>query len=104
VIIGSDIYELTSNDIELAFSKLNNNELVIGPALDGGYYLLGMNRLHKRLFRNKDWGTNTVLEDTLKDIEAYSVEMLSVKNDIDVYDDIKDNEVFSPFLKSNSHD
>ena len=42
------------------FEKLEKNDAVIGPALDGGYYLLGLKKMHPTIFMNKNWGTATV--------------------------------------------
>ena len=50
VIIGSDCLDLTPNHLDRAFAALNTADVVIGPATDGGYYLLGMSRLHPALF------------------------------------------------------
>ncbi|WP_420400978.1 TIGR04282 family arsenosugar biosynthesis glycosyltransferase [Flagellimonas sp.] len=99
IIIGSDMYDLSQADLESAFSQLNQHDYVVGPAEDGGYYLLGMTVLKKELFQDKQWGTETVLEDTLKHLEQEKVSMLSVKNDVDHYEDIKDIKAFQPFLK-----
>ncbi|MEX0360564.1 MAG: TIGR04282 family arsenosugar biosynthesis glycosyltransferase, partial [Allomuricauda sp.] len=55
VIIGSDMYDLSQADLELAFSQLNQHDYVVGPAEDGGYYLLGMTALNKELFQDKQW-------------------------------------------------
>ena len=99
IIIGSDMYHLSQADMEEAFLRLNDHDYVIGPAEDGGYYLLGMKSLHEEVFHNKAWGTNTVLSDTLRDLEAGSIFMLPEKNDVDYYEDIKDIEAFQPFLK-----
>ena len=101
VIVGSDIYELGSQDIEDSFIALKKSPFVIGPAKDGGYYLLGMTQLNNKLFKNKDWGTDTVFNDTINDLTGKNVTLLSEKNDIDIYDDIKDNAVFNQFLISN---
>ena len=98
VIVGSDIFELTTNDIQEAFSHLDTTNFVVGPALDGGYYLLGMNALKKKLFKNKKWGTKTVLKDTLKNLEQEQVVLLATKNDIDTYDDLKKSSGFNQFL------
>ena len=101
MIIGSDLYDLTSEDIENAFDELNNNDLVIGPAEDGGYYLLGMNSLHSTIFKNKNWGTETVRKDTLSDLKDKKVKLLAFKNDIDVYEDILNiPEIMSTFINS----
>ena len=64
-IIGSDCYELTTAIIEDAFEMLQQNDLVIGPANDGGYYLLGMKKLCMELFSNIQWSTEKVLAQTL---------------------------------------
>ncbi|WP_090293616.1 TIGR04282 family arsenosugar biosynthesis glycosyltransferase [Flagellimonas zhangzhouensis] len=99
IIIGSDMYHLNPSDLEEAFAQLENHDFVVGPAQDGGYYLLGMKSLKEELFQQKAWGTDTVLKDTLKDISNFKVSLLEEKNDIDYYEDIKDIKVFEPFLK-----
>ena len=98
IIIGSDMYDITTQDLEDAFSTLEDNNFVIGPAQDGGYYLLGMKHLKPPLFKNKKWGTNTVLSDTLKDLELENLAILAEKNDVDYYEDIKDIAVFKKFF------
>ncbi len=98
IIVGSDIYELSQNEIEEAFLHLQKNKFVIGPATDGGYYLLGMKQLTKELFQNKKWGTNTVLQDTLSHLQNSKYLLLPQKNDVDYYEDIKDIAVFNKFL------
>ncbi|WP_272150803.1 TIGR04282 family arsenosugar biosynthesis glycosyltransferase [Tenacibaculum aiptasiae] len=98
LIIGSDLYDLKPNHINKAFEKLNSNDVVIGPAEDGGYYLLGMKELHSEVFKNKAWGTSTVRQDTLNDLQNVSVHLLETLNDVDVFDDIKDNPAFEQFL------
>ncbi len=88
IIIGSDLYDLSSENIENAFLKLEENDIVLGPAKDGGYYLLGMKTLHPYVFKNKNWGTESVKKDTLNDLLDKKVKLLEIKNDIDVYEDI----------------
>ena len=99
IIIGSDIYDLNSETIEAGFNSLENSDFVIGPAADGGYYLLGMKTLNKEIFLNKNWGTETVLEDTLNNLNHKKVKLLQIKNDIDVYEDLKEFDVFQSFVK-----
>tara|TARA_B110000971_G_scaffold33880_1_gene31644 strand:+ start:79 stop:681 length:603 start_codon:yes stop_codon:yes gene_type:complete len=99
LIIGSDLYDLTSETIENAFIALENNEVVIGPAEDGGYYLLGMNSLEEKVFKNKDWGTATVKKDTLEDLKDKKVFLLAPLNDVDVFEDIEHHPAFQKFLK-----
>jgi len=89
-IIGSDNYDLQKKHIELAFEQLSSHDTVIGPAEDGGYYLLGMNSFLKRPFENKKWGTDTVLKETVQELEKrHSISFLEMLNDIDVISDIK---------------
>ncbi|WP_378186413.1 TIGR04282 family arsenosugar biosynthesis glycosyltransferase [Aquimarina sp. W85] len=99
IIMGSDLYDITQNDIETAFEALNTHDFVVGPAVDGGYYLLGMKILTSTVFKNKEWGTNTVLKDTLEDLKGKNVKILDERNDIDYFEDIKDIDVFQQFLK-----
>ncbi len=101
LIIGSDLYDLSSKNIEKAFEELDNNDVVIGPAKDGGYYLLGMKKLHASVFKNKNWGTETVRKATLQDLIYQKVKLLDQKNDIDVYEDIIDiPEIMEAFINS----
>jgi rSAM/selenodomain-associated transferase 1 len=69
-IIGTDCYELTPDIIRQAFARLERFDAVIGPAFDGGYYLLGMTAFHPALFSDKQWSTSSVLGATLADFEA----------------------------------
>ena len=89
VIVGSDLFDLKSAHIENAFKALENHNLVIGPSLDGGYYLLGMKVLHSAVFKNKQWGTDSVLETTLKNLEQENVKLLEALNDIDTFEDLQ---------------
>lgn len=68
-IIGTDCLELTSDILKEAFEALKKNDSVIGPAFDGGYYLLGMNRFIPEVFSNKRWSTDTVCTDTIEDLK-----------------------------------
>jgi len=104
IVIGSDMYHLKQSDLEAAFSKFKDHNYVVGPAEDGGYYLLGMKSLKTELFQNKNWGTGAVLEDTLSDIKNEKVALMDEKNDVDYYEDIKDIKAFAPFLKHINND
>jgi rSAM/selenodomain-associated transferase 1 len=97
VIIGSDLIALESSDIIAAIENLSDNDIVIGPAEDGGYYLLGMKKIPNNLFSNKEWGTDTVLKDTLLDIANLKYHLLQEKNDIDTYEDIKNVPFFNKY-------
>ncbi|MEH6406970.1 MAG: TIGR04282 family arsenosugar biosynthesis glycosyltransferase [Leeuwenhoekiella sp.] len=98
IIIGSDMFDLSQQDIELAFKELGDHNFVIGPAEDGGYYLFGMKSLNSSVFLNKKWGTDTVLAETLEDLKTENIKQLEVRNDVDYYEDIKDIEAFKKFL------
>ncbi|GBF21401.1 MULTISPECIES: TIGR04282 family arsenosugar biosynthesis glycosyltransferase [Arenibacter] len=100
IIIGSDMYDLNENDLLEAFQLLDQHDYVIGPAIDGGYYLLGMKVLSPNLFKDKTWGTDTVLKATLEDLKNKNYSLLAPKNDIDYFEDIKDIEIFRTFLKN----
>ena len=89
IIIGSDLYDLSEEDLKKAFLALKNSEAVIGPATDGGYYLLGMKSLTSQVFKNKTWGGNLVLEATLKDLKGYKITQLEARNDIDRLEDMR---------------
>ncbi len=98
VLIGSDLFDLSTEDLEASFRELQGHEVVLGPASDGGYYLIGLKRPIPGLFRGKRWGTDSVLKDTLADLEDRSTFLLPVRNDVDRYEDIEGNPVFEPFL------
>lgn len=98
VIVGSDIFDLDKNDIDAAFEALQSNQYVIGPASDGGYYLFGMKELNPEVFQNKNWGTNTVLKDTLENLKDKNYVLLEERNDVDYYEDIKNVDAFQQFL------
>ena len=85
VIIGSDCYELRPHHINDAFHALRSHDIVIGPARDGGYYLLGMKRRHTALFDNIPWSSAAVYEQTMqKCIDlGLSVKTLPVLSDVD---------------------
>jgi rSAM/selenodomain-associated transferase 1 len=89
-LIGSDCYDITSNDIAAAFKALNNCDIVIGPAADGGYYLIGMREPHPEIFMNISWGTSAVLEETINRCAEMDlkVSFISERNDVDTIADI----------------
>jgi uncharacterized protein len=73
VIMGSDCFELSNEIIEKAFNTLEQNDVVIGPASDGGYYLLGMKKLFSFLFENKNWSTEHVFQQTVSDLQKENI-------------------------------
>jgi len=90
VVIGTDCPGLSAELLRQAFDQLLSHDLVVGPADDGGYYLLGMNKLEAELFSNKDWSTATVLPDTLADAARLGlrVAQLPTLHDVDSAQDL----------------
>ncbi|MFO8028913.1 MAG: TIGR04283 family arsenosugar biosynthesis glycosyltransferase [Cyclonatronaceae bacterium] len=98
VIIGSDCPELDTSYLEQAFSALESHDAVAGPAIDGGYYLLGMRTLHPGVFDNKPWSTDSVFERTLQDFKQAGLRtyLLPELRDLDTIGDYRQME---PLLK-----
>jgi uncharacterized protein len=99
VIIGSDCAEITAAHVEQAFAALNTNDVVIGPATDGGYYLLGMKKLNQRLFENIPWSTDAVMSSTLQKVNELGlnyllIETLSDIDDLEAYQKMKMQDTF----------
>lgn len=103
-IIGSDSYELQTEILNEAFEKLHQNDVVIGPSTDGGYYLLGMNKLFPDFFVNKDWGTSTVVHDTFATIDKLGLTFseLATLSDIDTIDDLLETDILTK-LEEETH-
>ena len=85
LIIGSDCLQLNSAIINAGFNLLDEHDTVIGPATDGGYYLLGMKENYGFLFDNKTWSTKSVLDESMKDMQQHhlSTGLLPLLTDVD---------------------
>lgn len=91
VIIGSDCPQLQPELIYRAFQLLSQNyDLVLGPALDGGYYLIGLSRLIPEVFTGVDWGTERVLQQTVNIAKTFNLEIayLPTLADVDRPEDL----------------
>jgi uncharacterized protein len=101
VLIGSDIPGLNAEILKEAFFALLFHDLVLGPANDGGYYLIGMTRLLPPLFENIPWGTPVVLEKTLKVSRnlGLTIGLLEPLADIDRPDDLPLWEIFKTSMR-----
>ena len=90
VIIGSDCYELTPEIIEQAFELLNTSDAVLGPAKDGGYYLLGLRKMIPQLFSDVAWSTDKVFSETVKTLENLNLSYSTtpILSDIDTIKDL----------------
>lgn len=89
-IIGSDCFEISDEIIENSLKHLTKNDAVVGPANDGGYYLLGLKKMAIELFYEIAWSTNEVFEVTCKRINQlnWKYEKLPILNDIDTIEDL----------------
>jgi rSAM/selenodomain-associated transferase 1 len=94
ILIGSDIPSLPLEFIEEAFLSLEKKDVVIGPSLDGGYYLIGFRdkKFYPRAFKGIPWSTERVFEETIKILEHenLTVHTLKTLRDIDTIQDLRD--------------
>ena len=90
VVIGADCPDLDPTTIREAFAALETGDLVLGPARDGGYYLIGLRRPAPTLFEGMAWGTRRVLEETLARAERarLQISLLSGLADFDTPQDL----------------
>ena len=91
IIIGTDCPDLNSELLLNAFNALESHDIVIGPAADGGYYLLGMSKLYPELFEGVEWSTSEVYGQTVDIISklGLSFSLMPVLRDLDNEDDLK---------------
>ena len=91
VIIGTDCPGINETILENAFAKLEEYDIVIGPAIDGGYYLLGMTKESPCLFQNIPWSTQVVFEQTIDICKKHSLSyfVLPELSDIDEEKDLQ---------------
>ncbi|HWP93416.1 MAG TPA: TIGR04282 family arsenosugar biosynthesis glycosyltransferase [Thermodesulfobacteriota bacterium] len=101
VIIGTDCLEITEEIISRAFQSLDEMDLVLGPAEDGGYYLLGMKESIPEIFDDITWSTSQVLGQTINKIKTMGLKfsLLKTLRDIDTISDFN-NDLLSKFSKS----
>lgn len=99
VLIGSDLPDINHNHIEVGLNKLNQTEVVFGPAEDGGYYLIGLSKMQEFIFKNKPWSQDRLLKETLNELKENSITFstLETLNDIDTFEDL----AASSFYKNN---
>lgn len=83
--LGGDCPYITQDVIEEALSELKSHDIVLGPAKDGGYYLIGMKKYHPNCFTNITWSSEKVLSETIKNIEQSNLtfSLLKELEDID---------------------
>ncbi len=92
LLIGTDFPDLPESIVNEAFKSLDNNDAVIGPAVDGGYYLIGFNSstFLPQIFDDMPWGTEDVFEITVKTFQnnKSKIHVLPKWRDIDTYEDL----------------
>ncbi|MCI0340170.1 MAG: TIGR04283 family arsenosugar biosynthesis glycosyltransferase [Planctomycetales bacterium] len=91
VLLGTDCADVAPADVEEAFASLARSDAVLGPAADGGYWLLGLNAPEPSLLRGVPWGTGGVLESTLRAAraEGLDVALLRTLSDVDRPEDLE---------------
>ncbi|WP_308406346.1 DUF2064 domain-containing protein [Streptomyces sp. AC602_WCS936] len=91
LVIGTDAPTLTATHLTAAFTALDDHDVALGPALDGGYYLIGLRALHTSLFAlaPETWSTDRVLTATraLARDGGLSAKLLPVLRDLDTPED-----------------
>jgi hypothetical protein len=96
-LIGSDIPTLPLEFIEETFTALRNHDVVVGPAVDGGYYLIGFRNetFSPNVFKGIPWSTGRVFENTMKILEqeGLTVHLLKPLRDIDTIEDLRIEEL-----------
>ena len=90
ILVGTDCVEMRPRHFEEAASALGDNSIVLGPATDGGYYLIGAKECHGELFRGIEWSTPTVFSHTKEIAESLGLRVheLETLSDIDTIEDL----------------
>ncbi len=91
VLFGTDCAEVTAADLDAAYAALEQNDAVIGPAEDGGYWCIGLSRPLPALFRNMAWGTSSVAKMTRERAVSEGIALAELRelNDVDRLDDLQ---------------
>ncbi len=99
ILIGSDLPDMNKNLITSGFKSLNTNQYVFGPALDGGYYLIGMNQMDQMIFQDKPWSHPSLLKTTCNQLDDnnLSFQLLEKLNDIDNFEDLQNSTIAEKF-------
>ena len=90
VLVGTDSPEMRVAEMRGALDLVGRYDVVLGPADDGGYYLIGMRKYHAALFEGIDWSTSAVMEQTVAAAEALSLSVATVDrcSDVDFFEDL----------------
>lgn len=93
--LGSDTLGLTTDIIQQGFEALHSNDVVVGPAEDGGYYLIGLNSFQPALFQGISWSTDVVLTQTYSHISKLGLSYQTLIH-LEDLDEIKTGECHAP--------
>lgn len=91
LLVGSDCPGLLPRHLDLAFTALDNHDVVLGPSEDGGYYLIGATASHPTLFADMPWSTETLRTETLRRAAESGLrvhELSDVLRDVDTAEDL----------------
>lgn len=101
IIVGTDLPFLNSEVLESALNLLNTHDLVLGPANDGGYYLVGLKAPQPELFRNIAWGTDRVLDRTVHAASSLGMTLTFVPalDDVDRPEDLQKLASLAEFVR-----
>ncbi len=91
LIIGSDCIDVDKVTINEAIDLLDTTDVILGPAQDGGYYLLGTNEYSPQIFQDIEWSTDKVLQQTIQQVNKMGLKykLLKTLKDIDTVDDLE---------------
>jgi rSAM/selenodomain-associated transferase 1 len=105
-VMGCDVPHCSEKILLEAYQRLSNKENIIGPTMDGGYYMLGLQESNLAIFENAQWGGEDVFNASMENacVEKIYFSKLEVLFDIDTYSDLRKASesllILSPFLKS----
>lgn len=104
VLAGTDCPHFSTKIVQSAFEKLRGNDVVFGPATDGGYYLVGMSAYHPKVFALDKWSHSQVLNQTLSLAKAalLKVEVVSTLQDVDKARDLRNFPQFASYVNRNT--
>jgi rSAM/selenodomain-associated transferase 1 len=84
IAIGTDSPLIENKIINRGFQELKNKPCVIGPSKDGGYYLIGLSGLYKKIFKDIEWGTHLVISQTFEAMKKLKLKFGILKEELDV--------------------
>lgn len=90
ILMGTDVPEVRAEDLYRAFDLLKTHDIVLGPAADGGYYLVGMKKPHRCVFEVQGYGKSSVLRDTVHQLRSQGLTagLIRTVSDMDIWEDL----------------